>query len=120
MSKFSGRSMDRGPVAAKFFAPRPDRLWGPPGFLCNGCRVSFPRIKLPGRDVVHQPPCNAEVKNLWKYTSLTLVLRGMLYGGLHLSLCLPRLSWKCINEVVLTLVLKYARQSVCAHDFVFI
>jgi hypothetical protein len=33
---------------------RPDRPWGPPSFLYNGCRVSFPGIKRPERDSDHQ------------------------------------------------------------------
>jgi hypothetical protein len=47
-----------------FFQPlRPDRLWGPPSFLFNGYRGSFPRGKArPGRDADHSPPSSAEIK----------------------------------------------------------
>lgn len=32
-----------------FFCPeRPNRLWGPPSLLLNGCRVSFPVVKWQG------------------------------------------------------------------------
>ena len=39
-----------------------DRPWGPPSFLCNGYRVSFPGVKRPGRGANHPPQSNAEVK----------------------------------------------------------
>ena len=28
----------------EIFRTRPDRPWGPPGLLHNGCRVSFPEV----------------------------------------------------------------------------
>ena len=36
--------------------------WGPPSILYNGYRVSFPRVKRPGRDIDYTPPSSAEVK----------------------------------------------------------
>ena len=39
-----------------------DRPWGPPSLLCNGYRVSFPAIKLPGRGVNRPPLSSAVVK----------------------------------------------------------
>jgi hypothetical protein len=45
-------------VRAKFFRPCRERPWG----LYSGYRVSFPRIKRPGRDVNHSPTSSAEVK----------------------------------------------------------
>jgi len=34
----------------------------------NGYRVSFPRLKRPGRDVDHSPPSSVVVKNEWSHT----------------------------------------------------
>ena len=52
----------------EIFHTRPDRLWGP----INGYRISFSRVKRPGRDVNHPPPSSAEVKErveLYLYSS---------------------------------------------------
>ena len=46
----------------KVFRIRPDRPWGPPSLLNNGCWVFFPGVKRPGRVVNHPPPFSAEVK----------------------------------------------------------
>jgi len=32
-------------------------------------RALFPRVKWPGREADHSPPSNADVKNIWHYTS---------------------------------------------------
>jgi len=51
---------DRIPVGTRFSA-RPDRLWGLPSLLYNGCRV-FPGGKVrPGRAADHSPPSSAAV-----------------------------------------------------------
>jgi hypothetical protein len=55
----------------------PKRPWCAPSHLHNGHRVSFPGIKRPGRDVDHQPPSSAEVKE-----------RAQLYLDLPLPLLL--------------------------------
>jgi hypothetical protein len=56
----AGRSGDRIPVGARFFA-RPDRPWGPPSLLYNGYRV-FPGGKVrPGRASDHSHPSSAKV-----------------------------------------------------------
>ena len=65
----AGRSEVRIPVAARYFLSSPecpDRLWAPPSHLFNGYPSSFPE-----REVNHPPPCSAEVKNEWSYTSAT-------------------------------------------------
>lgn len=57
---------------------RPNGIRDPPNLLFNGCLGSFPGIKLPGRDFDHAPPCRAEVKNEWIYTSaLPIHLHGL-------------------------------------------
>jgi hypothetical protein len=48
---------------------RPDRLRGPPNFLYNGYRCSFPVVKRPGREAGNSPPAGAEVKKMWIYAS---------------------------------------------------
>ena len=39
------------PGGGEIFRPRPDRPCGPSSLLYNGCRVSFPGVKRPGRRV---------------------------------------------------------------------
>jgi len=54
------------PVTGKRFSSspnRPDRVWGPPGLLFNGYRISFREVKRPARELNHIPPFSAEVKN---------------------------------------------------------
>jgi hypothetical protein len=58
----AGRSGDRIPVGAKFFAPVQIGPWGPPSLLYNGYRISIPGVKRPGRGVDHPPPSSARVK----------------------------------------------------------
>jgi hypothetical protein len=56
----------RGSITGVYeiFRNRLDRPWGPPSLLYvyNGNRVSFPRVKRPGRGVDHPPPFSAECK----------------------------------------------------------
>jgi hypothetical protein len=60
-----------GRVQQRLFSSshRPNGLRDPPNLLFNGCLASFPGVKLAGRDFDHAPPCRAEVKNEWMYTS---------------------------------------------------
>jgi hypothetical protein len=51
----AGQCGDRIPVGVRFYAPHPDRLWGPPSFLYNGNRVCFPGVNRPGGGVDHPP-----------------------------------------------------------------
>jgi len=55
----------------EIFLALSDRPWGPPSLLQNGYRVSFSRVKRPGRGVDHPPPPSAEVKErveLYRYS----------------------------------------------------
>ena len=45
------------------------RPWIPRSLKFRGNRGSFPGVKRPGREVVHSPPFNFEVKNEQSYTS---------------------------------------------------
>jgi hypothetical protein len=50
--------------------PHPNRLWGPPTLLPNGCRGTVTEgEKQPGREADHSHPSRVEVKNEWSYTS---------------------------------------------------
>jgi hypothetical protein len=40
-----------------------------PASYSMGTRVSFPGGKAAGREADHSPPCSAEVKNAWSYTT---------------------------------------------------
>ena len=64
LSSQSGGWTVRGsnPGGGEISRTRPDRPWGPPRLLYNGCRVSFPGVKRPGRGVDHPPSYSAEVK----------------------------------------------------------
>ena len=50
------------PGGGEIFRTCPDRPCGLPNLQYNGYRVSFPGVKWPGRDVNHQPPSSAVVK----------------------------------------------------------
>ena len=51
---------DRIPVGTRFSA-RPDRPWGPPSLLYNGCQVFLGGKVRPGRAADHSPPSSAAV-----------------------------------------------------------
>jgi hypothetical protein len=48
----------------EIFRTRPDRSWGAPVLLNNGCRVCFSGIKWSRRGVNRPPPSSAEVKEI--------------------------------------------------------
>ena len=50
------------PGVGKIFRARPGLPWSPSSPLYNGYRVSFPRVKRPGRGADHPPSSSAEVK----------------------------------------------------------
>jgi len=54
--------LDR-PGRGEIFRTRPDRPWGSPSFLYNGCWVSFTLVKWPWRGIAHPPLCSAEVSD---------------------------------------------------------
>ena len=57
------------PFGGEILRTSPDRPWGQPNLLYNGCRV-FPGGKeRPGRDAVPSPPSSAVVKKGESYTS---------------------------------------------------
>jgi hypothetical protein len=58
----------------------------PPSLMNIGYRGLFPRAKQPGHGAEHKTP-NAEVKNVWSYTSTaTVCLYSKLPGDLYLYL----------------------------------
>jgi hypothetical protein len=62
----------------------PDRPWGPPNLLHNGCRVSFLGVKRPGRSVNHPPHLVPRLKKEYNYTSTALLgLYGLLWVELY-------------------------------------
>ena len=50
------------PCGGDIFRTRPNRPWGPSSLLYDRHRVSFPRVKRPGRGANYPPPSSAEVK----------------------------------------------------------
>jgi hypothetical protein len=57
----AGRSGDRIPVGARFYAP----VQTSPGAYPASCTMgtgSFPGVKRPGRGIDHSPPSSAKVK----------------------------------------------------------
>jgi hypothetical protein len=49
------------PGGGEIFRTCPDRPWGPPSLLYNGCRVFPGSRKQPGRDADPSPPSTAEI-----------------------------------------------------------
>jgi hypothetical protein len=92
------------PTRARHFSPkRPVRLCGPPSFLLNGHRGSFPVTKKPGRED-NSSTSRAKIKNGWRCNSFfPTFLRGVhrekLYLYTHLLIYplpseLARSTWK--------------------------
>jgi hypothetical protein len=63
----AGRSGDRIPIGARFFAPVHNRPEAHPTSYTMGTR-SFSGVKRPGRGVDHPPPPSAEVNEIELYT----------------------------------------------------
>ena len=73
-----GSKPGRGKRFFFLFAETFTPAMGPTSFIINVYRRSLPEVKCPGRDVDYAPPCSAEVKNEWSYTSDSpMCLRGM-------------------------------------------
>jgi hypothetical protein len=80
-----GRSGFRIPVVAIFSAPDQTGPRGPRSLLYNGCRISLPGVKRPGRGVDRPPPSIAdgdERVELYLYSGLGLcgLLQDKLYS----------------------------------------
>ena len=60
------------PGGDEIFRTRPDRFWGPPNFLHNGYRVSFPGVKRRGRGFDSPPHLAPRLKKECSYTSTPL------------------------------------------------
>jgi hypothetical protein len=88
-----GRSGDRIPVGARFFA----HVQTGPGAHPASCTMgtgSFPGVKRPGRDADHPPRSRAEVKKGWSYTSIhPLGQFRPVTGVLYLTFIL--VCWSC-------------------------
>jgi len=56
------------PGRGRVFRTSPGRVWGPPSFLYNGYRVSFPGVKRSGRGVDHPPHLVRRLKKELSYT----------------------------------------------------
>ena len=52
------------------FLLRPALLWGPPSLLANSIASLPPVVKQWGREADHSPQSSAEVKNVWRYTTI--------------------------------------------------
>jgi hypothetical protein len=79
----AGRSGDRIPVGARFFAHVQTGPGAHPASSTMGTG-SFPVVKRPGRGADHPPPSNAEVKKEKSYTSTPLWAFGSVTGYLNL------------------------------------
>jgi hypothetical protein len=71
-----------GPViesgGGETFRTRTDRPWGPPSFLYDGYRLSFPEVKRSDRGVDYPPHLVPMLKKEQSYTSTPpLDLRGL-------------------------------------------
>ena len=63
------------------FRSSPDRYWGPLSLLRNGYRVSFRRVKRPGRGVGLPPHLAPRLKKEQSYVSISsLGLHGLFQG----------------------------------------
>ena len=71
------------PEGVEIFRTSTDRPWGPHRLLCNGYRVSFPRIERSGRGIDHPSHLVPRSKKEQSYTSTPLMgLHDLFFGGL--------------------------------------
>jgi hypothetical protein len=85
------------PGGGEIFRASPDRSWGLPSLLYNGCRV-FPGGKeRPGRDTDPSPPSSAVVKKEYSYTSTPPMGRTACTEPQCLYKCVPYLPFIVIN-----------------------
>ena len=56
------KRIQTNPCGGEIFRTLLDLPWGPPSFLYNGYRVSFPGVKRPGHGVNHPPSSSAQFK----------------------------------------------------------
>lgn len=72
----------------------PNRLWGPPNFLFNGCRCSFLGVKRPSRDVGHLP-------HLMRWVKLSGPIRLLpLYAFMALTVATSPVPFNCRRQEV--------------------
>ena len=81
-------------IESQWWRDFPHPSWGPPSLLCYGYRVSFPRVKRPGRGVNHPSPRSAEVEEWVK------VQVGSNMSGTDLCVNKPHLSRSYLNHLV--------------------
>ena len=102
-------------LGGEIFLTRPDLPWGPRSLLYNGPRVSFLRVKRPGRGVDHPPDLSPRLKKEWSCTcSPPLGLHGLLRANFTFtfSLCTERAVIAKVNVEIDMLILAQGLQFV--------
>jgi hypothetical protein len=73
-----------------FFIPQdPERLWGPPSKLCNGCQGFFSGNKRAEREAEHSFQSSTDVKKVELYIHFSIRLHGMMLNELSTGTTLP-------------------------------
>ena len=67
------------PGNGEIFSTLPELPRGPPNFLYDGYRVSFPAVMREGCGVGHPPPSSAEAKQIQVYLYLCSVHKNILF-----------------------------------------
>jgi hypothetical protein len=73
------------PIGGDTFPTRRDRLRGPASLLYTCCRVSFPRVKPPGRGVDLLSPSSAEVQRKSRVVTPLPVLAFVACCGVNIT-----------------------------------